>query len=96
MITTIGEIVRGDAAVFPPYLYEAYRSTLRRAPRLPLVEVPLTASELIRHRLDVSRVTDGDADLTRNAATGGEALGQRIIVTGRVMDEDGLPVPGTA
>ena len=32
MITTIGEIVRGDAAVFPPYLYEAYRSTIRRAP----------------------------------------------------------------
>ena len=25
MITTIGEIVRGDRAVFPPYLYEAYR-----------------------------------------------------------------------
>jgi len=94
MITTIGEIVRGDATVFPPYLYAAYRSTVRRAPRLPLVEVPLTASELTRSRLDVSRVTDEDADLTRNAGTGGEALGQRIIVTGRVMDEHGLPVPG--
>ncbi len=94
MITTIGEIVRGDATVFPPYLYDAYRSTVRRAPRLPLVEVPLTASELTRPRLDVSRVTDEDADLTRNAGTGGEALGQRIIVTGRVMDEHGLPVPG--
>ena len=32
--------------MFPPYLYEAYRSTIRRAPRLPLVEVPLTLSEL--------------------------------------------------
>jgi protocatechuate 3,4-dioxygenase beta subunit len=94
MITTIGEIVRGDATVFPPYLYEAYRSTMRRAPRLPMVEVPLTASELTRPRLDVSRVTAEDADLTRNAGTGREALGQRIIVTGRVMDEDGLPVPG--
>ena len=94
MITTIGEIVRGDAAVFPPYLYQAYRSTLRRAPRLPLVEVPLTASELTRPRLDLSHVTAEDADLTRNAGTGGEALGQRIIVTGRVMDEGGTPVPG--
>ena len=45
MITTIGEIVRGDAAVFPPYLYEAYRSTIRRAPHHALVEVPLTLSE---------------------------------------------------
>jgi protocatechuate 3,4-dioxygenase beta subunit len=95
VITTIGEIVRGDAAVFPPYLYEAYRSTIRRAPKLPLVEVPLTASELARPGYDVSVVTPDDADLTRNAGTGGEALGQRIIVTGRVIDQDGEPVAGT-
>ena len=31
MITTIGQIVRGDSEIFPPYLYEAYRSTVRRA-----------------------------------------------------------------
>ena len=94
MITTIGEIVRGDSAVFPPYLYEAYRSTIRRAPQLPLVEVPLTASELTAPRYDTRVVTAEDADLTRNAATGGEALGQRVIVTGRVIDEAGSPVAG--
>ncbi|KAA9300326.1 MULTISPECIES: hypothetical protein [Aerococcus] len=32
-------------------------------------------------------------DLTKNAGTGGEAIGQRIIVKGRVLDEDGNPVP---
>jgi protocatechuate 3,4-dioxygenase beta subunit len=94
VITTIGAIGRGDAAGFPPYLYEAYRSTIRRAPRLPLVEVPLTASELTTPRVDVGLVTADDADLTRNAGTGGEAIGQRIIVTGRVTDEDGSPVAG--
>jgi protocatechuate 3,4-dioxygenase beta subunit len=93
MITTIGEIVRGDATVFPPYLYEAYRSTIRRAPRQPLVEVPLTVSELTGPVFDSSAVTPEDADLTRNAGTGGEALGQRIIVTGHVLDENGAPVP---
>src|SRR3712207_7259417 len=36
-----------------------------------------------------------DADLTRNAGTRGEAIGQRIIVTGRVLDERGAPVPNT-
>ena len=36
--TTIGAIVRGDQEVFPPYLYEAYRSTIKRAPGLPLIE----------------------------------------------------------
>lgn len=95
MITTIGEIVRGDASVFPPYLYAAYRSTIRRAPHLPLVDVPLTLSELTGPGPAVSAVTLEDADLTRNAGTGGEAIGQRIIVTGRVLDEYGTPVPNT-
>lgn len=95
MITTIGEIVRGDATIFPPYLYEAYRSTIRRAPHHPLVEVPLTLSELTGPGPVISAVTPEDADLTRNAGTGGEAIGQRIIVTGRVLDADGVPVRRT-
>jgi protocatechuate 3,4-dioxygenase beta subunit len=95
MITTIGEIVRGDRAIFPPYLYQAYQSTIRRAPNLPLIDVPLTLSELTGPGPAISAVTPEDADLTRNAGTGGEAIGQRIIVTGRVLDEYGAPVPHT-
>jgi len=95
MLTTIGEIVRGDRAIFPPYLYEAYQSTIRRAPHLPLVDVPLTLSELTGPGPAISAVTPEDADLTRNAGTGGEAIGQRIIVTGRVLDEYGTPMPHT-
>ncbi len=95
MDTTIGAIIRGDREVFPPYLYEAYRSTIRRAPKLPLIEVPLTLSELTGPGPAVSAVTPEDADLTRNAGTGGEALGQRIIMTGRVLDAAGAPVPRT-
>jgi protocatechuate 3,4-dioxygenase beta subunit len=93
--TTIGAIVRGDAAVFPPYLYDAYRSTIARAPGLALVEAPLTLSELTGPGPARSAVTPEDADLTRNAGTGGEALGQRIIVAGRVLDAAGAPVPHT-
>jgi protocatechuate 3,4-dioxygenase beta subunit len=93
--TTIGAIILGDREVFPPYLYEAYRSTIRRAPRQPLVDVPLTLSELTGPGPALSAVTPEDADLTRNAGTGGEAIGQRIIVTGRVLDEHGAPVPNT-
>jgi protocatechuate 3,4-dioxygenase beta subunit len=76
-------------------LYEAYRSTIRRAPHLPLVDVPLTLSELTGPGPAISAVTPEDADLTRNAGTGGEAMGQRIIVTGRVLDGSGAPVPNT-
>jgi protocatechuate 3,4-dioxygenase beta subunit len=95
LTTTIGQIVRGDREIFPPYLYLAYQSTRHRAPGRPLVDVPLTLSELTGPGPAVSRVTPEDADLTRNAGTGGEAIGQRIIITGRVLDEDGNPVPNT-
>ncbi|MBA2287120.1 MAG: protocatechuate 3,4-dioxygenase subunit beta [Ktedonobacteraceae bacterium] len=91
--TTIGAIVRGEREVFPPYLYEAYQSTRRRAPTLPLIDVPLTISELTGPGPAISAVTPEDADLTHNAGTGGEAIGQRIIVTGRVLDDQGHAVP---
>ena len=94
MITTIGSIIRGEQEVFPPYLYAAYRSTLRRSPNFPLVEIPLTLTELTGPGPAITEVTPEDADLTRNAGTGGEAIGQRIIVTGRVLDEHGAPAPG--
>jgi protocatechuate 3,4-dioxygenase beta subunit len=93
--TTIGQIVRGDQEVFPPYLYAAYQSTRRRAPSLPLIDVPLTLSELTGPGPAVGAVLAEEADLTRNAGTGGEAIGQRIIVTGRVLDESGRPVAST-
>ena len=96
--TTIGDIVLGDREVFPPYLYAAYRSTVLRAPGQPLVNVPLTISETTGPGPTYSamlRMEEDDADLTRNARTGGEAIGQRIIVTGHVYDEDGTPVPNT-
>jgi protocatechuate 3,4-dioxygenase beta subunit len=95
LTTSIGEIVRGDREVFPPYLYAAYQSTRRRAPTLPLIDVPLTLSELTGPGPAVSAVTPEDADLTRNAGTGGEAIGQRIVLTGRVLNQDGTPVPDT-
>lgn len=93
MNTTIRDIVRGDGDIFPPYLYAAYRATILRAPRLALIDVPLTLSELTGPGPAISAITPEDADLTRNAGTGGEAIGQRIIVTGQVLDEQGDPVP---
>jgi protocatechuate 3,4-dioxygenase beta subunit len=95
VITTIRDIVRGEAEVFPPYLYAAYRATILRSPHLTLIDVPLTLSELTGPGPAISACTPEDADLTRNAGTGGEAIGQRIIVTGRVLDEQGVSVPNT-
>src|SRR4051794_17206622 len=72
LTTTIGQIVRGDRVVFPPYLYAAYQSTKLRAPTQALIEVPLTLSELTGPGPVMSSVTPEDADMTRNAGTGSE------------------------
>ena len=84
-----------DPDVFPPYLYEAYRATIRRAPESAPVEFGPTLSELTGPGPALSAVGTEDSDLTRNAGTGGEAIGERIIVAGRVLDADGDPVPQT-
>lgn len=80
---------------FPPYLHEAYRATVLRAPRRPLIEVPRTLSEATGPGPTVSAAASPDTDLTRNAGEGGEAMGERIIVAGRVIDDDGNPVRNT-
>jgi protocatechuate 3,4-dioxygenase beta subunit len=84
-----------DWQAHPPYLNEPYRSTELRAPSKPLIPLPQTLSEITGPVYGHDSVTELDGDLTRNAARNGEPLGERIIVTGRVQDEDGRPVPDT-
>lgn len=84
-----------DPTTFPPYYYEAYRSTVRRSPRQQLIPIPHTLSELTGPGPALGAISSEDSDLTKNAGTGGEAMGARIIVTGRVLDEYGRPVPTT-
>ncbi len=86
---------RRDPATFPPYLYKGYRATVLRSPRQPLVPVPPTLSEITGPGPAISMLSAEDTDLTRNIGTGGEAIGERVIVTGQVLDERGAPVPNT-
>jgi protocatechuate 3,4-dioxygenase beta subunit len=81
---------RPDPTTQPPYLYSAYRSTTRRAPTKPLVVLPHTLSEITGPVYGHEDVRAMDNDLTRQHT--GEPLGERIIVTGQVLDEDGHPV----
>jgi protocatechuate 3,4-dioxygenase beta subunit len=73
--------------------YPAYNSTARRHPSRPLVPLAHTLSELTGPVYGHDDVTAAEADLTTRHA--GEPLGERIIVAGRVLDEDGRPVPHT-
>lgn len=79
----------------PPFRYPDYRSTVLRSPQRGLVEIVRTLSEATGPGPVWSAMAAEDADLTTNAGTGGEAIGQRTIVTGRVLDEAGVGVPGT-
>jgi len=78
----------------PPYLYPDYRSTVRRAPaREPVRLPPEWFDELPGPVFGRVPVLHTDADLTRQHQ--GEPLGERIVVSGRVVDSDGRPVRHT-
>lgn len=77
----------------PEYLYPAYASSRKRAPTRPLVLLPHTLSEITGPLFGHDTVRAEEGDLTRQH--GGEPLGERIIVAGRVLDDNGRAVPQT-
>lgn len=77
----------------PPYVYPDYKSTAFRGPARPLIPLPTSLSELTGPVYGHGCVGELDADLTRNGAKDGEPHGERIIVEGRVLDEEGRPQP---
>jgi protocatechuate 3,4-dioxygenase beta subunit len=74
----------------PPLGYPGYRSTALRHPKQDLVLLPQMLTEVTGPLLGPGRLGELDNDLTRQHA--GEPQGQRIIVTGRLLDGDGRPV----
>jgi protocatechuate 3,4-dioxygenase beta subunit len=78
----------------PEYLHTPYASTAKRSPSQPLILLPQqTLSEVTGPVFGYGDILANDFDLTRQHA--GEPIGERIIVSGRVLDENGRPVPHT-
>src|SRR5215467_12395529 len=92
-IPAVASYMRHAAGTQPGSLYEPYRATILRSPRKPLVFLPHTLSEVTGPVYGHDNVTENDHDLTRQHS--GEPLGERIVVTGRVLDSNGRPVPNT-
>jgi protocatechuate 3,4-dioxygenase beta subunit len=82
-----------DTASHPDYDSPDYRSTALRHPTNKLHLLPQRLTEVTGPLFGQDRVQPGDDDLTQR--DGGEAVGQRIIVHGRVLDSDGRAVPDT-
>jgi len=78
--------------IHPPHLYPDYVSSVKRAPSHPRVSIPQTLSELTGPGFQPHQLKLG-ADLTAQGS--GEPAGQRILLSGRVLDEDGKPVGNT-
>jgi protocatechuate 3,4-dioxygenase, beta subunit len=92
-LTRNGQVIgyrHDDLEVDPPYLYPDYVSTRTRAPKRPLVPLAHTLSEVTGPVYGEDRIGELDHDLTRQFE--GEPLGERIIVHGRLLDQDGKPV----
>src|SRR6202162_611096 len=84
---------RAESGTQPNHLHPAYVSSVKRAPSKPLVHLPHTLSEVTGPSFDSLAIDVKASDLTRQHR--GEPLGQRIIVSGRVLDEDGRPAART-
>src|SRR5271168_5330064 len=77
----------------PPYLDPGYKSTVKRAPLKPLLRVEHTLSEVTGPGFADGWAGPERADLTRQGKS--EPIGERMIVAGRVLDEQARPIPGT-
>jgi protocatechuate 3,4-dioxygenase beta subunit len=77
----------------PSLFYPPYQSTIRRAPQQPQIRIPGTFTDLASPLFGDLPIGEVDNDLTRQHA--GEPQGERIVVAGRVIDEDARAVPNT-
>jgi protocatechuate 3,4-dioxygenase beta subunit len=77
----------------PNHLHPPYVSSIKRSPIQPLVQIPYTLSEVTGPSFGPELVSPAAHDLTRRHK--GEPLGERIIVSGRVLDENSRPLANT-
>jgi protocatechuate 3,4-dioxygenase beta subunit len=85
----MNDMTRPDA-IDPPYLYPGYKSTVLRSPREPLLELPPGVLDVPGPTVPQGFVRNGDNDLTAHGKSA--PLGEKMVLTGRLLDADGRPV----
>lgn len=89
------EFFQRDRAWHPPALTPGYKTSVLRSPRLALLSLQSSLSEVTGPVFNHNELGPLDNDLILNFAKTGEPIGERIIVHGKVQDETGQPVPNT-
>jgi len=89
------DLYQRDRDWHPPAYTQNYKTSVSRSPKNALLSLESTLSELSGPTFGHSDVDPLDNDLIRNYAKTGDPIGERIIMHGRVLDENGKPVPNT-
>lgn len=94
-MTTPAEYYQRDRNVHPAALTPGYKTSVARSPRYALISLEQSTAEITGPVFGQGDFGALDHDLIRNYAHGGDPVGERIIVHGRVLDENARPVPNT-
>lgn len=91
---TAGAFLARDREWHPAAFTPGYKTSVLRSPRRPLVALDATLSEIAGPVFGHEMIGERDNDLITNFAAPGEtAIGPRIIVHGRLLDERGKGIP---
>ncbi|KPP83887.1 MAG: protocatechuate 3,4-dioxygenase beta subunit PcaH [Rhodobacteraceae bacterium HLUCCA08] len=95
-MTQPAEFYQRNRSLHPPALTPGYKTSVARSPRYSLIALGNSVSEITGPVFGQNDIDPGDNDLLTNYARPGEApIGERIILHGRVLDENARPVPNT-
>ena len=89
-----GSLFQRDRDWHPPAFTPQYKTSVLRSPQRALLSLETTVSEMTGPVFGHDLLGPLDNDLIRNYVHTGEPIGPRIIVHGRVLDENSRPVPG--
>ena len=89
------EYYQRDRTRQPPALTPDYKTSVARSPRYSMISLQQSVSEITGPTFGHGDIDPIDNDLIKNYAKTGDPVGERIIVHGRVLDENARPVAGT-
>jgi protocatechuate 3,4-dioxygenase, beta subunit len=94
-VTKPAEYYQRDRGRHPPAYTPGYKTSVARSPRYSLISLQQSVSEITGPVFGHNDFGALDHDLIKNYAKDGDPVGERIIVHGRVLDENARPLPNT-